>query len=77
MTPQAARLQAFVLHGFDAAKLRPRAAPRLRRRHPDADQILRVSVEVKAHLLFQRVLEAITKTHVITKELSCENMTSS
>ena len=56
---QAARLPARVLHARDAAEMHPRAARRVRSRHPGLDQVIDVGLEVKPHLLVERVLETL------------------
>ena len=56
---QAARLPARVLHARDAAEMHPRAARRVRSWHPGLDQVIAVGLEVKPHLLVERVLETL------------------
>lgn len=57
--PQAACPQALVLDRLDVAEPQPGASHRFRPRDAVTHQVLRVGVEVKPHLLVERVLEVL------------------
>ena len=56
---QAARLAAVVLRALHAAEVHPGAPRRFPPGQAGADQVVRMGVEVKPHLLVERVLEAL------------------
>ena len=57
--PQAARPPAAVLGALHAAEMEPGATSRFRRGHARPDQVPGIGVEVEAHFLVERLLEAV------------------